>query len=400
MIALRAIRVNKLRSILTTLGIIIGIVSVTAMATVVNGIENDFEEDMAELGTDVIYIERWPWVGGPGIKWWEYINRPNITADLARAVERRSKLAVAAAPVVRTSRTVRFGSRILNSVTIQGSTVAYPLVHTVDLASGFFYTAFDDRSARNVCVIGAGIADRLFPVEEPLGKVISISGSRYQVIGVMVRKGSGAEGPSGVDLEVKIPFNTFKKQFGTSRRDVSVQVKVANATLIEEAKDELTGILRVARGLDAREDDDFTINEQQTLRAQLAPIKAVIYSIGIGLTALALLVGGIGVMNIMFVSVKERTREIGIRKAVGAKRRTILAQFLIEAVVVCMVGGVVGVLLSLPITLLVQMILPATIDAGVVALAFGICVAIGTIFGLAPAWTAAKAEPIQALRYE
>ncbi len=400
MIALRAIGVHKLRAVLTTLGIIIGIVSVTAMATVVNGIEGKFDEDMAELGADVIYIERWPWVNSPGFKWWDYINRPNITADLADAVASRSKYAVAAVPVARTRRSVAYGSQSLSDVDIEGSRAEYPIVHTVDLASGYFYNAFDDRSGRSVCIIGAGIADHLFPIEEPLGKSIRIDGRRYQVIGVLARKGSGAEGPGSVDQQIKIPFTAFKNQFGVSHRDVSVRVKIRDASLIAAAEDELTGILRIARRLDARDENDFEINEQQTLRAQIAPVKTAIYSIGIGLTALALLVGGIGVMNIMFVSVKERTREIGIRKAVGAKKRTILAQFLIEAVVVCSVGGVVGVLLSLPITLLIQSILPASLDAGVVGIAFGICVAIGVIFGLAPAWTAAGSEPIEALRYE
>ncbi len=400
LIALRALRVNKMRSILTTLGIIIGIVSVTAMATVVNGIENDFEQDMAELGADVIYIERWPWVGGPGMKWWEYINRPYITADLADAIERRSRYAVAAVPVASTRRAISHANRSVSGVQVLGTRAEYPRVHTVDLASGYFFNEFDDRSARTVCVIGAEVADRLFPVAEPLGKTVRIDGHRYQVIGVLARKGSGAEGSNSVDRQVIIPFNAFKNQFGVSRRDVSVQVKVRDAALIEEAKDELTGILRVARRLDAREDNDFEINEQQTLRAQIAPVKTAIYSIGLGLTALALLVGGIGVMNIMFVSVKERTREIGIRKAVGAKRRTILAQFLIEAVVISMVGGAMGVLLSLPITFLVRMILPASLDLSVVGIAFAICALVGTLFGLAPAWTAAKANPIDALRYE
>ncbi|GIV59971.1 MAG: ABC transporter ATP-binding protein [Rhodothermaceae bacterium] len=399
-IALRAIGTHKMRSILTTLGIIIGIVSVTAMATVVNGIEQDFEQDMAVLGTDVLYIERWPWVGSPGMKWWEYINRPYITADLADAIAAHSRHAVAVVPVADTRRTVAYEGRTLHDVTVLGVRASYPLVHPVDLAAGYFFSDFDERSARPVCIIGAEVADRLFPLVDPLGKTLRLDGHKYLVIGVMVRRGSGAEGPGSVDTQVIIPFNAFKHHFGVSRRDVSVRVRVRDPALIEEAKDELTGILRVARKLDAREENDFEINDQQSLRAQIAPVKTAIYGIGIGLTALALLVGGIGVMNIMFVSVKERTREIGIRKAVGAKRRTILAQFLIEAVVVSMVGGLLGVLVSLPLTMLIRMILPATLDMTVVVIAFGICAAVGTVFGLAPAWTAARANPIEALRYE
>ena len=399
-IALRAIRLHKLRSLLTTIGIVIGILSVTAMATVISGIEHNFEEDIAELGTDVLYVEKWPWVSGPGSKWWEFINRPRITADLAEVIEERSDYVMAAVPVVRTQRTVRYKSVTLSSIAIEGSTAQYPRVHFVNLDRGGFFNDFDERGARYVAVIGAGVAEQLFPVEEPIGKFIRVSGHRFRVIGVMVKRGSGAESSSSADQQIKIPYKTFQKLFGTRWRDVSVQVKIASPDLIAEATDELTGILRVARRLDAREKDNFEINEQKSLREALAPIKFAIYAIGIFLTALALVVGGIGVMNIMFVSIKERTKEIGLRKAVGAKRRTILIQFLIEAVIICLLGGAVGVLCSLPIAALIRLVLPAVVSPVVVAIAFAMCVLVGIIFGLAPAWSAAKAEPIEALRYE
>ena len=400
LIALRAIRVNKMRAILTTLGIVIGVLSVTAMATVINGIEQDFDNDMAELGTDVLYVEKWPWVGGPGMKWWEYINRPEITADLAENITERSRYAEAAVPVVDTRRTVRFESKTLTGIKVNGVTADYPRVHVTNLDRGYFFTDLDNRAARPVAVIGAGVADELFPIQEPLGKPVRISGQRFQVVGVLEREGSGADGPSSADQQVYIPYESFKRVFGVERRGVSVQVKVRAPELVPAAADEITGILRVARGLDALEDNDFEINDQQTLRAQLAPVKVAIYSIGIFLTALALVVGGIGVMNIMFVSVKERTREIGIRKAVGASRRTILIQFLIEAVIICCLGGLIGLVLALPIAAAIRLVLPAFIDGGTIVLALVICVGVGVFFGLMPAWTAAKSEPIEALRYE
>lgn len=398
LIALRAIGSHKLRAVLTTLGIIIGITSVTLMATVIGGIEKQFDEDMAELGTDVLYIEKWPWVTGPGFKWWNYINRPNIEARLADVINERSAYAVAAVPVVSTSRTVRYDGVTISGVSVEGSTWAYPLVRTVNLERGRFYTDLEVRSARAVAVIGAGLAEQLFPLSEPLGKEIRVAGHQFQVIGVMARKGSSAEGMSE-DNQIKIPFTTFSNLFGTRWRSVSVQVRVEPG-MLERAQDEITGIVRVARQLDALEENDFEINQQASLREQLAPIKLAIYSIGIGLTALALLVGGIGVMNIMFVSVKERTREIGIRKAVGAKRRTILIQFLIEAIIVCLLGGLIGIGISLALTGAVSLVLPAYLPVQTILVAFVICITIGILFGLAPAWAAAKAEPIQALRYE
>ncbi|MFK7847268.1 MAG: ABC transporter permease [Rhodothermales bacterium] len=399
-IALRAIRANKLRTFLTTLGIIIGITSVTAMATVINGLDQNFEDQLSELGTDVLYIEKWPWARGPGFKWWNYINRPDIEAELAEVVADRSKYAVAAAPVVNTSRAVRYGDKSLSGVGVQGSTANYPKVFSVDIASGRYFGELEDRSGRNVSVIGAGIAEELFPIEEPIGKQIRIAGVRFQVIGVLAKKGSSAEGQGSADMQIQVPFSAFKNNFGMSRRSASVRVRVINSGVMDDAKDELTGILRTARRLDAKEENDFEINEQRTLREQLAPIKLTIYSIGIFLTALSLLVGGIGVMNIMFVSVKERTREIGVRKAIGAKRRTILMQFLIEAVLVCVLGGLIGVLFSVLITFLINLVFTAILPVSTVLIAFLICILIGVIFGLAPAWTAAKAEPIEALRYE
>jgi putative ABC transport system permease protein len=274
------------------------------------------------------------------------------------------------------------------------------MVHSVDLSDGRYFSDLDEQGVRDVIVVGANVAEQLFPFEDPIGKQVRLRGRKFRVIGIFVKEGEGSEGASSADNVAHMPLATFGKHWGTRWRNVSVQAKLIEGTSLEDAKDEMTGVLRVARGLDAKEADNFALNEQQSLREQIEPIKTAIYAIGIGLTALALLVGGIGVMNIMFVTVKERTREIGIRKAVGARRRTILIQFLIEAVVICMVGGLIGVGLSIPLSMVISLILPSSLDFQLVVLAFSICVAIGTIFGLAPAWTAANSVPIEALRYE
>ena len=400
--ALRAIASHKMRSALTMVGIVIGITSVTSMVTVINGIEQFFENTLSELGTDVVYIEKWPWTGGPNTKWWEYMNRPQIEPELADVISERARLVAAAAPVVSTSRPVTYGGNSIAPVTIQASTGDYERVHVVELASGRFYSEMDNRTARRVAVIGASVAETLFPVENPLGKSIRIAGHQFQVIGVLEKKGQGAEGPGSVDQQARIPLQAFANAFGLRYRDVSVQARLAPGADLDQAKDELTGIVRVARSVEAGEDDNFEINEQEELRAQLAPVKRMIYGVGIFLTALALLVGGIGVMNIMFVSVKERTKEIGLRKAVGARRRTILIQFLIEAVTICLVGGLIGVGFA---TLCAQLIslalsLPTLLPLGTIFLAFVICTLVGLVFGLAPAWAGAKSDPIESLRYE
>lgn len=400
MTAIRAIGTHKMRSVLTTLGIVIGITSVTAMATVINGIERQFEASMAELGTDVLYVEKWPWVAGPGSKWWEYMNRPEMEPQLADVINDRARYVTAAAPVVRTNRPVSYRGDTVAPVTIEASTSTYTQVHFVELEAGRFYSELDDRTSRNVAVIGASLVDELFPLENPLGKHIRIDGHRFQVIGLLKRKGSGSDQQDSGDQQVRIPLGTFEKLFGLERRSVSVQARAAAGASIEAAKDELTGIVRVARHVDAREENNFTINEHESLRAEMAPVKGAIYGIGIFLTALALLVGGIGVMNIMFVSVKERTREIGLRKAVGARRRTILMQFLMEAVVVCLIGGLLGVLFASAIAALINIFFTAYLPFETVVIAFAICVLVGVSFGLAPAWAAAKSDPIESLRYE
>lgn len=389
-----------MRAVLTTLGIIIGIVSVTGMATVTNGIEQGFENDISSLGTDVVYIEKWPWARGPGTKWWEFINRPNITEDLADDLNEKSRMVVAATAAVRTSRSLKTEYESISATQVMGLQANYGDVHSLDLEEGYFFSAFDDQSARSVVIIGASVADELYPFGNPLGKELKIDGNTFRVIGILKREGQGAEGSASGDWAVQIPFNTFKKFYGTRFRDVSVRAKIMPGQTMDLAKEEIRGVVRISRGLTVQEEDNFEINEQETLRATIEPVKNAIFGIGIGLTALALLVGGIGVMNIMFVTVRERTREIGVRKAVGARRLTILMQFLVEAVVICMVGGIIGVGLAFPLSMLIGMVLPASLDLGTVAIAFFMCVLIGTVFGLAPAWTAAKAPPIEALRYE
>jgi putative ABC transport system permease protein len=398
-IALRAIWVNKMRSTLTSLGIIIGIASVTSMATVINGIEQGFDASMSDLGADVLYVEQWPWSSGPGDEWWKYRNRPRITADLIDPIERRSQYAVAITPVVETRRSAQYRGQTVSNVWVQGSTVAYERVHPVPIETGRFFSDLDDRGGRRVAVIGSQIAEALFLHEEPLGKTIRLGGHPFLVIGVLEHQGQTMGGPSR-DTRVMIPFSAFQGIFGTAWRNTSIQVRVSSAEDVEQARDELTGILRSARRLDAMEEDNFVINDQKNLRESLAPVKRAIYGIGIFLTALSLLVGGIGVMNIMFVSVKERTREIGLRKALGARRMTILIQFLIEAMVVCLIGGVIGVGLSLVLTVLINLVITAILPLGTVILAFSICLLIGLVFGLAPAWAAARSEPIESLRYE
>lgn len=397
-IAVRALYTHKLRSVLTTIGIVIGIVTVTAMFTVINGLERGFERSLAMLGTNVLYVQKMPWFISTPREYMEYRNRPDLKEDLIEKIVAQARYVEAIAPVVQTGRPVRYRDRTLYGVFIQGSTPTLTQIDDVDLTEGRWYNEFENRTARNVCIIGAEVAENLFPNEMPVGKQIRVGGHRFEVIGVLARQGKFL-GLFSFDEQIQMPFNTFKKLFG-SRRSLTIEVKAASEETLDLAEDELIGILRAARGVDALEKDNFSINRQEAFREALGVFKATIYAIGVFLTALALVVGGIGVMNIMFVSVKERTKEIGIRKAVGAKRRTILMQFLIEAVIVCVVAGLIGVAISAGVAALINTFFTAYLSMGTVILAFSICVGVGVVFGLVPAWNAARANPIEALRYE
>jgi putative ABC transport system permease protein len=401
-IAVRAIWANKSRALLTTLGIIIGITSVTAMATVINGLDRQFEKTLSSLGTDVLYISKWPWGNGPGFDWWNYINRPQIEPGLADVVREQARYAAAVAPLVDTDRTAARKEKSLQ-VEVTGSTPTYGRIRNVSLAEGRFFTETDERAARNVCVIGHLVARELFPIATPLGKSIRLGGKPCTVIGVQTEVGKGLFGENREDTRVVMPFATFKKLFGLSRwRNVDIMVQVRSLGMMDRAEDELIGLARTARRVPPGEENNFEINDQDSVRQNFASTKLAIYGVGLTLASLALVVGGIGVMNIMFVSVKERTREIGVRKAVGAKKRAVLLQFLLEAIVICLLGGVMGVAGAFGLQAVLEGVLglATALPVSTLVLAFSICVGVGILAGLAPAWQAARIEPIRALRYE
>ena len=398
-IAFTAIWANKLRSLLTTLGIVIGITSVTGMATIINGIDASFEQSLSSLGSNVLHVRVWPF--GRTDAWWKYINRPEIDPSLAETISGRSSSAVATMPEVDATYSASRRNQSLQDVPVNGVGAAYPRVQGLDLARGRFFSRVEERAARPVVVLGATVADELFPVAGPLGKEVSVDSRTFQVVGVLAEEGGGLFG-DGLNGEVIIPFSTFETQWGIRGKDPNVLVKVAPSVSMTTARTEIIGIVRVERGLEAGEANNFEVEQQSDVRENVGSVKTAIYGVGIFLTALALVVGGIGVMNIMFVSVKERTKEIGIRKAVGAKKRTILLQFLIEAVIISLIGGAIGILLSAGIASIVRSTLgvAASLPLSTIALAFGICTAVGVGFGLAPAWKGAQAEPVEALRYE
>ncbi len=397
-IALHAIWANKVRAFLTTFGIIIGIVSVTTMATVIDGINRGFESSLDMLGKDVLYVQKWPWSFGPDYKWWNYINRPEMKAGYADKIMEYSHLVSAVAPLAQRNADVRYQGKDANNVQLTGTTQAYMKTSNVDIAEGRFFTEEENHTGRQVCVVGADIVDALFPYGRPLGKTIRISGHDFRIIGLLEKQGRFL-GIQSFDNQIIIPLKAYSKYFSI-RRNMALQVKYSSDEALQTGQYELEGIMRRIRGLDPLQKDDFAINKLDIFRAQYDAMTNVIYMIGLFLTALALFIGGIGVMNIMFVSVKERTREIGIRKAIGARSSQILTQFLIEAVVICSLGGLVGVILTGVIVHYINSFFVAYMDWTTVIVAFVITTLTGVIFGYLPARKASVADPIESLGYE
>ncbi len=397
LISLHAVRANKMRSVLTTLGIVIGIVSVTIMSTAIEGVNRAFERSAAAFGTDVLYIQRFPWVGNED---WALIrNRRRLEASFVPRIERQALLSDYVAPVVATRRRVHRGNDSMEDAFVSGTTHQYMNAAGVTLEDGRFFTAEESNGGRPVCAIGANVAETLFPHEDPIGKVIRVGGHPYSVLGVFEKQG-GLFGVFTSDNRVFVPLLSFESHFGGRRRDVTIQVRVTDLKQMEDAKLELEGIMRKLRHIAPGKPNDFNINQQELLTQTFEPISLVIASIGLFITGLALFVGGIGIMNIMFVSVTERTREIGIRKAVGARRRTILIQFLIEAASLCLLGGLIGLGIAFPLSLIVDQVLPTAMPLSVVFIAISISLIVGIVSGFLPAYRAAKMDPVEALRYE
>ncbi len=402
-IAYAQIMANKVRSFLTALGVIIGILAVTLMGTAINGIDKGFENSLSMIGYDVLYVQKWPWADNSN-SWWIYRNRRPIKTEYADQINRiiddtpNSQL-VTAVPQGLWGAPVKRGERQISSAFLLGTTDEYPLISTVDLQDGRFFNSIESKAARNVCVIGYDIADGLFPNENPIGKILQVRNFQCVVIGVIAKQGKFL-GLFSFDSQVIVPLGMFKKYIGNTQND-RVIVKVKDKSRISEAKDELTGIMRRVRGLNPEVKDDFSLNEQQAFKSTLDPIKNGIALAGLFITGLSLFVGAIGIMNITFVSVKERTKEIGTRKALGARRRTILMQFLIEAVAICLAGGVVGLSIAFGISLAMQAAnFPAEFSLSLVMSAMAASILTGIVSGFAPAYSASKLDPVVALRYE
>ena len=403
-IAAAQMRSNLTRSTLTALGVIIGIIAVTLMGTAVSGISIGFDKSMAVLGDDVLYVTQWPWK--PVDDWWNYRDRKKIKTEYAETLNRmiaatpNSNLIVAV-PTSNLMRSIKYGGNQVNNVFVLGTTSDFIITSTIDCTAGRFFNELESRGGASVVVIGYDVADALFPSENPIDKSVLINGQLFKVIGVNTRQGTFL-GLFSWDSMVAMPLGAFNKYF-SAKSESDVRVKVKDKTRLTDAKDELTGLVRRVRGLPPEKKDDFSINEQQAFKSTLDPVKNSIAIAGLFITGLSLFVGAIGIMNITFVSVKERTKEIGTRKALGARRRTILLQFLIESTALCLLGGFIGLVLAFLMCFLIGKAAPSFpihFSLGLVMASVIVSAMTGLVSGFAPAWSASRLDPVAALRYE
>jgi putative ABC transport system permease protein len=391
-----AIRANKLRSVLTTLGIVIGIVTVTLMGTAIEGLNRAFVNSISFIGGDVLYVDRGSWMQSYD-EWQAARKRPALSPANADDLEEQLTMASAVTSVGFSSQPVKYKKHSSSGVTIIGTTEN--LMHTMGftVADGRFLSPAECNFGRTVCVIGATVATNLFQRESPLGSKVIIGNIPFEVVGVLDKQG-GLFG-NGIDNQVIVPLPELLVHFNNSP-DLEIQVKVKDMEQVDEAKDELRMMMRRLRRLAPNEPDNFAINQSDQILTLFHAIGGTIAAIGLFVTGLSLFVGGIGIMNIMFVSVAERTREIGIRKAIGAKRRTILLQFLIEAASICLIGGVIALAIAWPMTLLMGRVMPAVLSLPVVSIALFMALVTGVLAGFFPAWRAARMNPVDALRNE
>jgi putative ABC transport system permease protein len=400
-IALGAIRANKGRGALTTLGIIIGIVAVVLTMTAANGLQNAARQGFSAVGTDVFYVSRMPWIIMNDF--FLFRNRPNIELSQASELEYRLRGRGIVNPTMDTRRDVKYRSEVMEGVRIVGTTEKQTLVSSAQPQMGRFMMEFDVTYKKNVCIIGTDVRDGLFGAANPINKKMKIGRTDFRVIGVMEEQGGSFLGGPNFDRQVFIPITSYVKAFGGQhgREDVGIAVKAPTQEAMEELEFEVIGQMRKIRQLRPTESDNFSINKLETLMGAFNNVMGVVLLVGLLVTSISLFVGGVGVMNIMFVSVTERTREIGIRKAIGATRHSILFQFLFEACAICLMGGVIGIVLAWLLTAVINAaLMPASVNLPILITAVLVSVFVGTLAGLVPAWRAARLNPIEALRYE
>jgi len=398
--AISSLVVNKVRTILSLLGITIGIFSIIAVFTVFDNLEDSIKSEINSLGNDVLFIQKWPWaMGGKDYPWWKYLQRPEPRMRELSQIIKRSNTVDKATFMFGVSRNVYYRKNVVESTQVMAVSQDYIKVMPMEIGEGRYFTDQESHSGRNVAILGYDIANSLFGTTDVVGKRVKIFGRRLNVIGVIKRKGSDVFGNSP-DKIVYVPAAFARGLVDYRHIGSTIIVKAKSGVGVDEMKDELIGIMRSIRKLKPAADDDFAINQTDIISKGFDQLFAVIGMVGWIIGGFSLLVGGFGIANIMFVSVKERTNQIGIQKALGAKKYFILLQFLFEAVFLSLMGGVVGLLLVMMLSWIVSgaFDFPMSLSMKNIVLGLSVSAIIGFISGFIPSWSASRLDPVEAMR--
>jgi putative ABC transport system permease protein len=401
--ALNSVAVNKLRTFLSLFGITIGIFSIISVFTVLDWMESAIHDSISSLGEDVIYIHKWPWGLNTNLNWWDIMKWPAVSVDDYQAVLTRSTKTENTCLMVSQPEQIKYKKNLANEVYVSAVTHEFENVRTFEVEKGRYFSPEESAAGKNVAILGAELAERLFEKAGPVGKQITIQGKKTNVIGVFKKEGKGGITDNGMDGITLVPFN-YGKSFINMRNnfiDATLMIKAKKGVPIEELSDDAIMILRAARRLHPDEINNFSVNRASLISQSFAGVFAGINIGGWVIGGFAILVGGFGIANIMFVSVRERTNQIGIQKALGAKRSFILQQFLVESVLLSVIGGILGVILILIGTLVINYIweLHMYLTFSNAILAIVISGLIGIVAGYAPAYSAAKMNPVEAIGY-
>lgn len=399
--AWNALVANKLRTILSLLGITIGIMAIILVFTFVDSMEKNIRDNVQSLGDNTVYVQKWPWATGSGYEWWKYWQRPHPDLADYKEVQRRSQAAGAVAFMASKGKTVENASNIMENVSFVAVTHDYNQIKSFDLAAGRYFTLLESNAGKNVCIIGMAVAQGLFGKENPVGKQIKVFKRKLTVIGVFGVEGESIFGNS-VDNQVLAPIHFARQVMRIDRRssNPTIMVRGKSGVATAELKDELRGIMRSIRRLKPIAEDNFALNEISVISNSLDSLFDIINFAGKVIGGFSILVGGFGIANIMFVSVKERTHLIGIEKSLGAKNWFILLEFLAESVFLSLLGGMTGLLIVLALTTSLSYFADIDLHLTVenIMWGVGISVTIGMLAGIIPAYLASRLSPVEAIR--
>ncbi len=399
--ALQELKVNKLRTFLSLFGITIGIFCIIGVLATVDSLERKVQSDLKTLGSNTIYIDKWNYGGGPDYPWWKYMKRPNVKIEELEALKQKSELAAFAAFFVSRNVNYSYLDNILNNTSIYGVTNEFNSIQTIDIETGRYLIESDFQRGAAVGVIGYKVAEELYgKADKAVGKEISYGGRKVYVVGVIKKQGQSFIGGFNYDDCMIVPYRYFASIYSpeTSSPNIIVQgkPKIASSAL----QDELNGVMRQLRKLSPTQEDNFTCNDVAMFSEQVNGFFGQVTVGGWAIAGLSLIVGAFGVANIMFVTVRERTSQIGLKKAIGAKRSTILTEFLLESAFLCVLGGLIGLTLVWILSLVLSSVLPFPIyiAPNIVILGLSICIGLGVLAGIIPASIAAKLDPVVAIR--